>query len=105
MTNKAQTELLAIHPGGDLVAAVFNEIARVSNVPSHESIDAETASAVRLFKSRAARCYDVLGALLFGSRARESRRRDSDADVALLLRGDRGPAWTLPWSWRISPSM
>ena len=62
MTNKAQTELLAVHPGGDLVTSVFNEIARVSNVPSHTTIDSETASADRLFKSRAARRYDVLGA-------------------------------------------
>ena len=32
----------------------------------------------------------MLGALLFGSRARASHRRDSDADVALLLRGEHG---------------
>ena len=28
--------------------------------------------------------------MLFGSRARADQRADSDADVALLLRGDRG---------------
>lgn len=54
-------------------------------------IDPNTASALHLFTSRAARRFDVLGALLFGSRARADHRRDSDADLALLLRGARGP--------------
>jgi predicted nucleotidyltransferase len=91
VTNHAQTKLPAMRPGGDLVASLFNEIHRVNRVPTQKTIDAETASAIRLFKTRAARRFDVLGALLFGSRARASHRRDSDADVALLLRGDRGP--------------
>jgi len=56
-----------------------------------DPIDPETAHALRVFTSRAARRYDVLAALLFGSRARADHRRDSDADLALLLRGDRGP--------------
>jgi predicted nucleotidyltransferase len=32
----------------------------------------------------------VAGAVLFGSRARRSHRPDSDADIAILLRGPRG---------------
>jgi predicted nucleotidyltransferase len=34
--------------------------------------------------------YDTVGALLYGSRARGSHRPDSDADVAVLLRGKHG---------------
>jgi len=40
--------------------------------------------------TRAGRRYDVLGAVLFGSRARADHHADSDADLALLLRGDHG---------------
>lgn len=55
---------------------------------SINSIDAETGTAVRLFLSRIAREYDVAGAILFGSRALHTHRPDSDADVAVILRGE-----------------
>ena len=51
-------------------------------------IDAATKRAARLFIERLAGHYDVAGALLFGSRARQTHRRNSDADVAVLLRGE-----------------
>ena len=53
-------------------------------------IDAETEKAVRAFIEKVASQYDLAGAILFGSRARQSHRPDSDADVAVLLRGRRG---------------
>jgi uncharacterized protein len=53
-------------------------------------VDPETAHALRLFAERAGHRYDVLDAVLFGSRARADHRPDSDADLALLLRGERG---------------
>jgi predicted nucleotidyltransferase len=34
--------------------------------------------------------YDLAGVILFGSRARRNHRPDSDADIAVLLRGRRG---------------
>ena len=34
--------------------------------------------------------YDLAGAFLFGSRARKTHRPDSDADLAVLLRGQPG---------------
>ena len=52
--------------------------------------DAETAKAVRAFIEKVASQYDLAGAILFGSRARQSHRPDSDADVAVLLHGRRG---------------
>jgi len=51
-------------------------------------IDRETEDAVRRFLRRIADQYDVAGAILFGSRARGTHQPDSDADVAVLLKGE-----------------
>ncbi len=51
-------------------------------------IDPATAQAARLFITELAKQFDVAGAILFGSRARQTHRPDSDADVAVLLRGE-----------------
>jgi predicted nucleotidyltransferase len=53
-------------------------------------IDYETERAVRAFIKKVAGHYDLVGAILFGSRARKSHRPDSDADVAMLLYGRPG---------------
>ena len=54
------------------------------------NLDPDTEHAVRAFLQKAAGRYDVTGAILFGSRARRGHRPDSDADVAVLLRGKPG---------------
>jgi len=54
-------------------------------------VAADTRRAVRAFIARVAARYPVDGAMLFGSRARGSHDADSDADVAVLLHGERGP--------------
>ena len=46
--------------------------------------------ATRAFIEKVASQYDLAGAILFGSRARNTHRSDSDADVAVLLRGHPG---------------
>ena len=46
--------------------------------------------ATRAFIEKVASQYDLAGAILFGSRARNTHRPDSDADVAVLLRGHPG---------------
>lgn len=51
------------------------------------SLDADTLRATSLFVARIASQYDVLQALVFGSRARRTHRTDSDADVAVILGG------------------
>jgi len=53
-------------------------------------LDPDTERAARAFLAKAARQYDVAGAILFGSRARGDFRSGSDADVAVLLRGAPG---------------
>ena len=54
---------------------------------SLDDVDPETAEAVRAFLAKVADQYDLSGAILFGSRARRDHRPDSDADIAVLLRG------------------
>ena len=53
------------------------------------SIDPHTERAARAFMAKIASQYRLAGAILFGSRARQNHRPDSDADIAVLLRGRR----------------
>ena len=53
-------------------------------------IDTQTEQAIRFFVRQVAGQYDLVGAILFGSRARKSHRPDSDADIAVLLHGRAG---------------
>lgn len=57
---------------------------------SPAEIDAATLDAAHAFLEAVANRYDLMGAILFGSRARKSHRPDSDADVAVLLHGQPG---------------
>ncbi|AUB83112.1 nucleotidyltransferase domain-containing protein [Candidatus Thiodictyon syntrophicum] len=53
-------------------------------------MDTETERTARLFLKFVSNHYDLTGALLFGSRARHDGDSDSDADIAVLLRGVPG---------------
>jgi len=57
---------------------------------SLDDVDPDTAKAARAFIAKVMSRYDLSGAILFGSRARRNHRPDSDADVAVLLRGHHG---------------
>lgn len=50
-------------------------------------LDPDTEEAVRRFLALMAGRYEMAGAIVYGSRARGTHRPDSDADVAVLLRG------------------
>jgi len=50
-------------------------------------LDADSARAAKLFIQHISRQYDMAGAIVFGSRARNTHRPDSDMDVAVLLQG------------------
>jgi predicted nucleotidyltransferase len=52
-------------------------------------IDDATEGAVRRFLVLIANRCDLAGAIVYGSRARGTHHPDSDADVAVLLRGGR----------------
>ncbi len=51
-------------------------------------LDINTEQAVRRFMGLVGQQYHTAGAIVFGSRARGTHRPDSDADVAVLLRGE-----------------
>ena len=53
-------------------------------------IDANTERAARTFLRRLDGKYAVVDALLYGSRARGDHKPDSDADIAIILKGERG---------------
>ena len=53
-------------------------------------IDQKTERAVHAFLAKVASQYDLAGAILFGSRARRDHRPESDADLAVVLRGAHG---------------
>ena len=56
-----------------------------------EQLDPVTDKAAHVFVERLAGRFDVASAILFGSRARHQHRSDSDADVAVILHGAKGP--------------
>ena len=54
------------------------------------SIDGQTLRAAERFLAVIGTRYPVRDAYLFGSRARGTHRPDSDADIAVILRGETG---------------
>ena len=57
-------------------------------------IDHDTEAAIRRFLAEIASRYEVEGAILYGSRARGTHHDESDADVAVLVRGEQD-FWTV----------
>jgi predicted nucleotidyltransferase len=57
-------------------------------LPMPTSLDPATERAARAFLEKVAGRYAVTGGIVFGSRARRNHRAGSDADVAVLLRGE-----------------
>jgi len=53
-----------------------------------DRIDNNTEEAIRRFLVLIRERYDVVGAILYGSRARGTHDRESDADVAVILNGE-----------------
>nr|VFK59530.1 MAG: Nucleotidyltransferase domain-containing protein [Candidatus Kentron sp. UNK]VFK68687.1 MAG: Nucleotidyltransferase domain-containing protein [Candidatus Kentron sp. UNK] len=58
-----------------------------TNLPAANKIDPDTVRAAAMFLTRIRQEYPIDDALLFGSRARGDFRPDSDADIAVFLRG------------------
>lgn len=50
-------------------------------------IDHDTKEAIQRFLSLVSGYYSIAGAIIYGSRARGTHRSESDADVAVLLKG------------------
>ena len=56
--------------------------------PAHPTL--ATLQATRAFAAQVARAYPTQQAILFGSRARGTAHNESDADVAVILKGQPG---------------
>ena len=54
------------------------------------ALDAETERAARVFMQRIEGKYPTVEGLVYGSRARGDHKPDSDADLAVILKGERG---------------
>ena len=63
--------------------------------PAAPKLDTETERAARAFLRRLDGEYSVIDACLYGSRARGDHTPDSDADLALILRGDKGNRYSV----------
>lgn len=59
-------------------------------VKAQPPLDAGTERAARMFMGRISGRYFVDRAILFGSRARRTHAADSDADIAVVLKGEHG---------------
>ena len=59
-------------------------------LPVRPVLDAKTERAARAFLKRLEGKYPVIEGILYGSRARGDHRPDSDADIAVILKGERG---------------
>jgi DNA invertase Pin-like site-specific DNA recombinase len=58
-------------------------------------LDKETEHAARAFMRRLEGKYPLIEGIVFGSRARGDHRPDSDADLAVVLKGKRGDRWAI----------
>ena len=59
------------------------------NTRTLQGPDPAALDAARVFIERASQTYDIIGARLYGSRARGDYRLGSDIDLAVFLRGAR----------------
>jgi DNA invertase Pin-like site-specific DNA recombinase/predicted nucleotidyltransferase len=62
----------------------------VSVAPPKPVLDADTERAVRAFLKQLDGKYPIIESILYGSRARGDHKPDSDADLAVILKGARG---------------
>ena len=59
-------------------------------LPVRPALDAETERAAQVFMQRIEGKYSPIEGLVYGSRARGDHKPDSDADLAVILKGERG---------------
>jgi len=72
------------------VSRLAAKAAPFAAAPAKPTLDRDTERAARLFMQRVEGEYRAIEGLVFGSRARGAHKADSDADLAVILRGDHG---------------
>jgi DNA invertase Pin-like site-specific DNA recombinase/predicted nucleotidyltransferase len=70
------------------ISRLAHKVADTFTRPTAPRIDAETERAARVFLKRIADKYPFSDAILYGSRARGDHTPDSDADLAVVLKGE-----------------
>jgi DNA invertase Pin-like site-specific DNA recombinase/predicted nucleotidyltransferase len=70
------------------ISRLANKAADTITRPPAPRIDAETERAARVFLKRIEDKYPFSDAILYGSRARGDHKPDSDADIAVVLKGE-----------------
>ena len=70
------------------ISRLANKAATSLTRPPAPRIDAETERAARAFLKRIEDKYPFSDAILYGSRARGDHKSDSDADIAVVLKGE-----------------
>jgi len=65
-------------------------VEKAAPLPARPALDAETERAARVFMQRIESKYPAIEGLVYGSRARGDHKPDSDADLAVILEGERG---------------
>jgi uncharacterized protein len=62
-----------------------------ASIEKHEFIiDKQTKHAIKVFLGMIAASYSIHKSILFGSRARHTHSIESDADIAIILNGEKG---------------
>ena len=74
----------------ELKLAITQQQALIMKKQSELKLDNDTLNATSAFINRIRSKYPFNNAILFGSRARGQFRSDSDADIAILLKGKIG---------------
>ena len=70
--------------------STISRLADKQNITPVPALDAETERAARTFLRHLEGHFPVREAFVYGSRARHTHRPDSDADIAIILNGERG---------------
>ena len=76
-------------------SAMSRMVDKATPQPAKSMIDSETERAARAFLKRIEGEYPIIDALLYGSRARGDHTRNSDADLALILEGEKGDRYKI----------
>jgi predicted nucleotidyltransferase len=75
---------------GITISRLADKAASASVAPFKRTLDVETERAARAFMQRIEGKFPAIEGLVFVSRARGTHRADSDADLAVILKGERG---------------
>ncbi|MGO9005952.1 MAG: recombinase family protein [Beijerinckiaceae bacterium] len=77
----------------DVSQSTISRLATKEIVQRVPALDKDTERAARAFMRRLEGKYPLIEGIVFGSRARGDYRPDSDADLAVVLKGKRGDRW------------